>query len=308
MPKPKHTPVLLKEVMSYLPEEMEVVVDGTIGYGGHAEIILRQNKNIKLIGIDRDEEALKHTHQRLRRFKNRFVACHGRFSDLKRLLAAVHISKVDAIILDLGISSGQLDTPERGFAFSKDGPLDMRLDVRGEVTAEDIINNYSVSELTKIIREFGEERFARRIAEAIIAARAEKDIKTTGELRELIENLKPVKAYYARRKISAATKTFQALRIAVNEELEELGKALSQSIELLNKGGRIIIISFHSLEDRMVKQFFKKHTREELDALGRVVSQPQLRLVVRGPISPKWEEVEANPRARSAKMRVAEKV
>ena len=120
--------------------------------------------------------------------------------------------------------------------------------------------------------------------------------------------MKPVKAYYARRKISAATKTFQALRIAVNEELEELGKALSQSIELLNKGGRIIIISFHSLEDRMVKQFFKKHTREELDALGRVVSQPQLRLVVRGPISPKWEEVEANPRARSAKMRVAEKV
>jgi len=303
-----HTPVLLNEVLEYLPKGAKTVVDGTVGYGGHAEAILAQNKNIKLIGIDQDEETLSYTRQRLHRFKNRFIACHGRFGDLKRLLAVSGVRKVDAIILDLGISSGQLDAPARGFTFQKDGPLDMRMDVRGEVTAESIINNYSVSELTKIIREFGEEKFAPLIVRAIVEAREKERITSTGQLSTLINNLRGVKAYYAKRKVNAATKTFQAVRMAVNDELGEVKKVLPQALQVLRKGGRIIIISFHSLEDRMVKQFFKKHAREELDALGRVVAQPQLRLIVRGPIKPQWEEITANQRARSAKLRVAEKV
>jgi len=268
-----------------------IYVDATAGLGGHAEAILREiGSDGRLIGIDRDDEALLSAKKKLSDV--RVTLMQGDFSDMATMICASGITAVDGILFDLGLSSMQLKSPGRGFSFASDAPLDMRMDRSQKISARDIVNQYPENQLERIFREFGEERFARKIAKAIIQWREKKRIETCAQLSRIVETI-----YGMRGKIHPATKTFQALRIAVNQELDQLTKGLHASLHLLKQGGRLCVISYHSLEDRIVKHFIADNTKKGL-----------LRIIVKKPITPAPEELSMNPSSRSAKLRVAEKI
>jgi len=293
--KVRHYPVMLEETISLLSGGgRRLFVDATIGLGGHAYELLRRNPDAYLIGIDKDEDALEIAKERLKEFEGRFSLYKADYRDIDEVLKAEGVEKVDGILMDLGVSMLQLKTPERGFSFRESAPLDMRMDRSQPLTAKEVVNRYPERELERIIREYGEERFARRIARAIVRARLKKPIETTDELASIVEGAIP-KGFY--KKIHPATKTFQAIRMEVNKELPHLREALLKIPSLLNQGGRVAVISFHSLEDRVVKHTFREFEREGT-----------LRVLTKKPITPSEEEVKENPPSRSAKLRTAERV
>lgn len=307
-----HLSVLPAEVLELLaPKVGGIYLDGTLGGGGHSELILeRIGANGRLIGIDRDQAALRAAGERLSRFGTCFQAVQGSFGDLAALLAQAGISAVDGVLLDLGVSSHQLDTAERGFSFRLDGPLDMRMDRTHGDSAADLLQQLPVRELERIIREYGEERWAKKIAERIERERVEQPITTTLRLAELVASTIPRRFHEER--IHPATRTFQALRIAVNQELEQVRQGVTAGITALKPGGRIAVISFHSLEDRMVKQLFREAAsgcscppKIPYCVCGK---QPRLKIITSKPVMATAAEAEQNPRARSAKLRVAEKL
>ncbi len=294
---PRHHPVLLTEVLEYLaPRPGAVYCDGTVGGGGHAEALLTASApDGALLGVDRDGEALAVAAERLRPFGARVRLVQGDYRDLAALARAAGLGPFAGILLDLGVSSLQLDDPARGFSFGREGPLDMRLDRAGRgPTAGDLLRRLPWHALEAILREYGEERWARRIARALVAARARAPMTTTTELADLVARAIPRRAWPPR--IHPATRTFQALRIAVNRELEGLEGALEGAAALLAPGGRLAVISFHSLEDRAVKTAFR-----------RLAAAQEFALLTRRPVTPAAGEVAANPRARSAKLRVLQR-
>ncbi len=292
-----HTPVLYQQVLSALdPQPGCRIIDGTVGAGGHAEGILeRSAPSGQLLGLDRDPVALPLAQQRLARFGTRFQLRQGSFADLRAHAAAVGWQAVDGVLLDLGLSSMQLADSQRGFSFRADGRLDMRFDPGQELDAAELVNRLPEPELADLIARYGEDPRARRIARAIVAARP---LHTTTELALVVA--RAVRSRGSR--LHPATRTFQALRIAVNEELTALERVLPQAVELLAPGGRLVVIAFHSLEDRLVKRFCREAS---LSSDGRPA---RLRRITRKPLRPEPEEVEQNPRARSARLRVAEKI
>ncbi len=300
-----HQPVLYQEILHLLrPYSPGRYVDGTVGAGGHARGILEAcAPEGELLGLDRDPQALAIARQRLAPFGRRVHLVQASYVTLLDQLARLGWEGVDGILLDLGASSMQFDTPERGFSFQHDGPLDMRFDPSSPVTAADLVNHLEEQELADLIYRFGEEPHARRIARAIVGARP---IQTTRRLAAVIEAVSP-----RRGPIHPATRTFQALRIAVNDELTALSQVLPQAIAALRPGGRLAVISFHSLEDRIVKQFFRQQSRDQINPPHMPIYAQErkaiLKEVVRKPITPSAEEIARNPRARSARLRVAEK-
>jgi 16S rRNA (cytosine1402-N4)-methyltransferase len=280
------------EVMELLGVRPDgVYIDATLGVGGHAEEILKRLRGGRLLGIDRDPKAINRARQRLEPLKEKLIVLQGNFADIDALHAASGLSPADGMLADLGMSSQQVDDPARGFSFSRSGPLDMRMDPDAEITAEQLVNQSRERELADIIFRLGEERHSRRIARAIVKARP---IRTTTELAQVVTRAIPYRA--GLHQIHPATRTFQALRLAVNRELESLAAFLSKALAVLAPLGRLVMLSFHSLEDRMVKHAFQSWQREG-----------QARVLTRKVLRPTQEEVLANPRARSAKLRAAEK-
>lgn len=304
-----HKSVLLKETIEHLNINPEgIYVDGTLGGGGHSEEILKRLTTGKLIAIDRDEEAILAAKERLKDYKN-VIYIKDNFKNIKEILRNLGIEKVDGILLDLGVSSYQLEEVERGFSYMKDAPLDMRMDKTSPFSAYDVVNRYSEKELERVIREYGEEKWASRIAKFIVEERKKGDIKTTSKLVEIIKKAIPASA--RRMGPHPAKRTFQAIRIEVNEELKDLDKALEDMVEVLRGKGRIAVITFHSLEDRIVKNTFKKLENPCTCPPGLPCTcgkQPVIKIITKKPILPSKEEVEENPRSRSAKLRVAEKL
>ena len=308
----KHYSVLLNETIENLNIKPDgIYVDGTLGGGGHAyQVASRLGEKGRLIGIDQDKDAIKAAGERLAEFGDKVTIIRSNYSNMKEELHRMGIEKVDGIVLDLGVSSFQLDTPERGFTYrDPDAPLDMRMDDRQSQTARDIVNGYSEMELYRIIRDFGEDKFAKNIAKHIVAARAKKLIETAGELTEIIRAAIPMKVQVTGG--HPAKRTFQAIRIELNKELEVLQNNLDDMIDLLNPGGRICIITFHSLEDRIVKTIFKKNENPctcpsdfPVCVCGK---KSKGRVVGRKPILPSQEELEMNSRSKSAKLRVFER-
>ena len=301
-----HRPVLLEEVTHYLqPAVGKLYLDGTLGGGGHTEQLLAVGA--KVIGLDQDPAALSFARARLDQYRDNFGAIQGNFRKFGEILETIGIKGLDGVLLDLGVSSKQLDDPDRGFAFSSDGPLDMRMDPGAELSAADLVNTFEEEELADLIYQYGEERASRRIARAICLARRKATIETTQQLADIVEAVKP-----RRGKIHPATQTFQALRIAVNDELRSLEAALADVPKWLRPGGRLVIISFHSLEDRIVKTFLRRCSREYIDRPEwpepRKNPDHHFKLVIQKGLSPSSEEVKANPRARSARLRVAERL
>lgn len=281
-----HEPVMVAEVLRFLePGPGKTIVDATVGTGGHAEAILEHGAD--LVGIDRDPYALEIARERLLRFGKRVRLVQGDFRDLEGILAGLGVGMVDGVLFDLGMSSLQLEDPERGFSFLRDGPLDMRMDPSQPLTAHEIVNRWPEREIARILREYGEERYARRIAREIVRSRP---IETTTRLAEIVARCYPP----GRRRIHPATRTFQALRIAVNDELSALREGLLGAIRSLRPGGVVVAISFHSLEDRIVK-----HTFRQRWIAGEV------EILTKKPLVPSDEEIRRNPRARSAKLRAA---
>jgi len=286
-------------------------LDATVGLGGHAEEILRQSSPDGILyGLDWDIEALRRARSRLQGFGRRAILIRGDFKDLAEIKAEQEISELDGLLFDLGLSALQLEVAERGFAFSRNGPLDMRMDQRMRLKAADLVNHLPEKELADLIWRFGEERYARRIARRIVEFRRKEKISSTGELAEIIQRAILPRSRDFR--IHPATRTFQALRIAVNRELEGLEKAIQIGVDLLRPGGRVAVISYHSLEDRIVKQALFSLSRG-CDCLpdGAACHRPKERrvsLLSRKPITPKATEVRSNPRSRSAKLRVAERI
>jgi 16S rRNA (cytosine1402-N4)-methyltransferase len=294
-----HVPVLLHEVVQALHcRRGGRFVDCTLGQGELAFHILQiAGPHGFLVGIDRDEQALAVARERLKRFDDRTRFVQGNFQQLKQHLNGVGISEVDGIVFDLGVSSAQLNQPARGFSFMHEGPLDMRMDRSAGLTAADFLHQHSEKELADVIFQYGEERYSRRIARAIVQARARRPLRTTLELVSVIRDAVPLS--YRHGRIHVATRTFQALRIAVNRELEVLEESFRDAVDVLVPGGRLCIISFHSLEDRIAKQ-----TLRSLSA----GAEPHLKLITKKPLVPSETERRANPRARSAKLRVAERL
>ena len=308
----RHQSVLLDETIENLNIKPDgIYVDGTLGGGGHAyQVASRLGQKGRLIGIDQDKDAIKAAGERLAEFGDKVTIIRSNYSNMKEELHRIGIEKVDGIVLDLGVSSFQLDTPERGFTYrNPDAPLDMRMDDRQSQTARDIVNGYSEMELYRIIRDFGEDKFAKNIAKHIVAARAKKLIETAGELTEIIRAAIPMKVQVTGG--HPAKRTFQAIRIELNKELEVLQNNLDDMIDLLNPGGRICIITFHSLEDRIVKTIFKKNENPctcPSDFPVCVCGKKSKGSVVgRKPILPSQEELEMNSRSKSAKLRVFER-
>lgn len=295
--KYSHNPVLVKEVISFLnPRQGQIIVDATIGGAGHsAEILQRISPGGLLIGIDRDEEALRLVSERLKPFKGSFKLINKNFKDLKEILKDIGVEKVNGIIFDLGISSIQMEAWQRGFSIRNEGPLDMRMDRNQALTAKDLINRLSERELAETIKELGEERFYRRIAKRIVEERKKKEVSTTLELAEII--LKSLPYSHNKYRIHPATRAFQAFRIKVNDELGAITKALRECPDVLLKGSRVCVISFHSLEDRIVKNTFK-----ELKASGI------FNILTKKPLMADENELVLNPRSRSAKLRSAERL
>lgn len=308
----KHYSVLLEETIENLNIRPDgIYVDGTLGGGGHAsEVAKRLSEKGRLIGIDQDADAIRAAGERLAPYGDRITIIRSNYANMREELYAIGVEHVDGIVLDLGVSSFQLDTPERGFTYRKaDAPLDMRMDDRQVLTAKDIVNNYSEMDLYRIIRDFGEDKFAKNIAKHIVAKRKEKTIETTGELTEIIRASIPMKVQVTGG--HPAKRTFQAIRIELNKELEVLQNNLDEMIELLNPGGRICIITFHSLEDRIVKTNFKKNENPctcpsdfPVCVCGNVSKGV---VVTRKPILPGEQELEENARSKSAKLRVFER-
>ncbi|HVT43027.1 MAG TPA: 16S rRNA (cytosine(1402)-N(4))-methyltransferase RsmH [Thermoanaerobaculia bacterium] len=310
MRETRHEPVLFSEVVEWLrPARADgLIVDATVGLGGHAEGLLRAWPEAELLAIDRDPLAIEKARSRLRRFDGRVRFVTGRYEELIDILEREGIEAVDAVLADLGVSSMQIDEPGRGFSFRAEGPLDMRMSSEG-VTAADLVNRLDEDEIARILREYGEEPMARRIARAIVGARSEEPITTTTRLAEIVRGARGHGSRGAREKIDPATLTFQALRIATNEELTGLERFIDDAVGRLVAGGRLAIISFHSLEDRIVKRAFRRLAGEctcppRLPVCGcgakEVVRRSKL-------IGAGEDEVERNPRARSAKLRIAEK-
>ncbi len=306
-----HTSVLLHETIGQLQVKPDgIYVDGTLGGGGHAyEVLRRLSPRGRLIGIDQDADAIQAAEQRLSEFENRVSIVRSNYANMRARLAEQGICKVDGIVLDLGVSSFQLDTPKRGFTYRDEhAPLDMRMDDRQELTAKDIVNEYSEKELFRIIRDFGEDKFAKNIAKHIVSTRKEKEILTTGELCAVIRAAIPMKVQKSGG--HPAKRTFQAIRIELNRELEVLKDSLDDMIDLLNDGGRICVITFHSLEDRIVKTVFRKNEHPCIcppDFPVCVCGRVSKGKAVRKPIVPSEEELKNNKRSKSAKLRVFER-
>ena len=307
----KHYSVLLEETVDGLNIKPDgIYVDGTLGGGGHAyEVCSRLNDKGRFIGIDQDEAAIEAASARLRDFGERVTIVRSNYCDMRSRLQELGIDKVDGIVLDLGVSSYQLDTAERGFSYRVDAPLDMRMDRRQEMTARDIVNDYSEMDLFRIIRDYGEDKFAKNIAKHIVMEREKGPIETTGQLIEIIKRAIPMK--FQKTAGHPAKRTFQAIRIELNKELEVLRENLDDMIDLLNKDGRICIITFHSLEDRIVKTIFRKAENPcicpshfPVCVCGNV---PKGKVVTKKPILPSDGELEENSRSKSAKLRVFER-
>ncbi len=303
--EPRHIPVMVEEVIALLGSAPHrVYVDGTLGAGGHAvEILRRTEPDGRVIGIEWDEEAIAEARKVLAPFGERARIFRENFANLARLLRQEGIGPVDGILLDLGLSSIQLDRQERGFSFRGDGPLDMRMDQRMEETAADLVNGLPLGELEEVLRKYGEERWAGRIVRVIGEERGRGRIETTEGLRRIVYQAVPKR--FQSRTIDPATRTFQALRIRVNHELENLEQMLEEGWPLLREGGRMCVISFHSLEDRIVKQAFRRLARGSPDGPDR---QKRMQILTPKPLRPSEEEVRENPRSRSAKLRCAERV
>lgn len=300
-----HRPVLVKAVLEALacrPVPEKVYLDCTIGAGGHTEAILNQTAPYgRVVGMDRDDEILKIAAKRLSRFSDRLVMHQGSFREIGQMIEGLHLSEVDGILFDLGVSSFQLDQPERGFSFQRPGPLDMRMDRGQKETAADWVNRLSQAELADVIWRYGEDRWSRRISSGIVRYRGEKgEIVRTEELEGIIWKAVPDK--YRHGRIHPATRTFQALRIVVNQELEQIEMGLAQAMSLMAVGGRLTVISFHSLEDRCVKQTFKRAASSGPSGKEKRFINLYKKPVVAGP-----EEISQNPRARSAKLRCLER-
>lgn len=303
----RHDPVLMREVIEALAVKKDgIYVDATFGQGGYTNAILKSNEGCHVYGIDRDDVAIEASKKTQETFPGRFTMLKGCFGDVKTLLEEENISKVDGIAFDLGVSSPQLDDAHRGFSFSKEGPLDMRMG-DSPLTAADIVNTYDEKDLADIIYTYGEETYSRRIARKIVEARKEKLFETTTELADVVRSAVPKKG-----KVDSATKTFQALRIYVNKELQELEKGLEATKSILKETGRLVVVTFHSLEDRIVKNFLK----ENIDGKGGVSrhlpdtsekKDPLFKWVQKKALAPTQEEIDRNPRARSAKLRAAER-
>ena len=306
-----HKSVLLNETIDGLNNQPDgIYVDGTLGGGGHAyEVCRRLGDKGSIVGIDQDAAAIEAAGNRLKDFGEKVTIVRSNYCDMKSKLHELGIDKVDGIVLDLGVSSYQLDTAERGFSYREDAPLDMRMDTRQKMTARDIVNDYEEMELYRVIRDYGEDKFAKNIAKHIVAARKEKPIETTGELTEIIRASIPMK--YQKKSGHPAKRTFQAIRIELNRELEVLKDSLDDMIDLLNPGGRLCIITFHSLEDRIVKSAFRKNENPctcpsdfPVCVCGKVSKGS---ILTRKPILPSEEEMEENSRAKSAKLRIFER-
>lgn len=309
----KHYSVLLEETIEHLNIRPDgIYVDGTLGGAGHAsEVAKRLSEKGRLIGIDQDADAIRAAGERLKPFGDKVTIIRSNYANMKEELHRIGVEKVDGIVLDLGVSSFQLDTPERGFTYRDEkAPLDMRMDDRQSLTAKDIVNGYSEMDLYRIIRDYGEDKFAKNIAKHIVQERAKKPIETTGELTEIIRASIPMKVQVTGG--HPAKRTFQAIRIELNKELEVLQNNLDDMIDLLNPGGRICIITFHSLEDRIVKTNFKRNENPctcpsdfPVCVCGK---KSKGKVVTRKPILPSEEELEVNSRSKSAKLRVFERV
>ncbi|MBQ9545102.1 MAG: 16S rRNA (cytosine(1402)-N(4))-methyltransferase RsmH [Clostridia bacterium] len=307
-----HFSVLLGESVGLLGVRPDgVYVDCTLGGGGHAQMIASQlSEKGRLIGIDRDPEAIAASKERLSRFGDKIIYVNGNFVELSRIVSENGFEKVDGVIMDLGVSSHQLDTPERGFSYHADAPLDMRMDQTAALSAKDVVNGYSREELTRVIRDYGEEHRAAQISRAICSRREEKPIETTLELAEIIKSVFPPAERFENK--HPARRTFQAIRIEVNGELDVIPSAIDQAAALLKKGGVISVISFHSLEDRAVKEAFRKHTDGCTCPRSFPVCvcgfKPDLEIITKKPVLPGEEENELNSRSRSAKLRAARKI
>lgn len=306
-----HISVLLEETVKHLNIKPDgIYVDGTLGGGGHAyEVLKRLGSKGRYIGIDQDEDAIKAASIRLNEFMDKVTIVRSNYREMKKVMKDLNIDQVDGILLDLGVSSYQLDTAERGFSYREDAPLDMRMDNRSERTARDIVNDYTEFELYRMIRDYGEDKFAKNIAKHIVRIRNEKPIETTFELVEAIKAAIPMKIRMAGG--HPAKQTFQAIRIELNHELEVLNDSLEDMVDLLKEGGRLCIITFHSLEDRMVKLAFRQHEKPCICPPNFPVCVCNRKSkgfnVTRKPILPSDEEMEFNSRSKSAKLRVFEK-
>lgn len=307
----KHISVLLDETIDGLDIKPDgIYVDGTLGGGGHSyEILRRLSPKGRLIGIDQDGEALKAAGERLKEFENQITLVRSNYCEIDKVLKELNVEKVDGILLDIGVSSYQLDNLERGFSYKSDAPLDMRMDTRQELTAADVVNTYSENELFKIIKDYGEDKFAKNIAKHIVLARKEKPLETTKELSEVIKRAIPMKV--KAKGGHPAKKTFQAIRIEVNQELTVLKESIDKMIDLLKPNGRICIITFHSLEDRIVKTKFRENENPctcppnfPVCVCGK---KSKGKVITRKPIIPSEDEIEENKRAKSSKLRIFER-
>lgn len=295
--EPGHIPVMLNEIVEYLrPGEGQTLVDATVGLAGHAQVLsnLVGNRG-RIIGIDQDAQILSGAEKQLSNSQGQFHLVHDNFRNVDRVLSGLGIAKVDGILIDCGLSSVQLNNSRRGFGFREEGPLDMRMNQENPVTAYDLVNSLSEKEISDLLRDFGQERWHHRIARAVVRRRTEKPIETTVELSDLVLSAMPRMRKW--QKIHPATRTFQAFRIAVNRELEGLEEALAKCGSLLNAGGRMAVIAFHSLEDRIVKQAFKHMAHNGV-----------VKIITKKPLRPSEGEIQTNPRARSARLRIAERI
>ena len=307
----KHKSVLLEETVDGLAIKPDgIYVDGTLGGGGHAfEVCSRLNEQGRFIGIDQDAAAIEAASERLRDFGEKVTIIRSNYCEMKSRLHEIGVDKVDGIVIDLGVSSYQLDTAERGFSYRVDAPLDMRMDQRQQLTAREIVNTYSEADLFRVIRDYGEDKFAKNIAKHIVIERQKAPIETTGQLNEIIRHAIPMK--FQKTAGHPSKRTFQAIRIELNRELDGLRESLDDMIEMLNPGGRICIITFHSLEDRIVKSAFRKNENPcicpshfPVCVCGNVSKG---KVITRKPILPSEEELEYNSRSKSAKLRIFER-
>lgn len=310
MPQP-HLSVLQREVVHYFSNRpIRIFVDGTLGAGGHSLALLEAHPEMeRLIGIDQDPSALSIATERLTPWGDKVHLLHGNFASLKKSLSTLKLASVDGILLDIGVSSMQLDQAEKGFSFMREGPLDMRMNPKQSLTAAEIVNTWPEADIGRILRDYGEEKQWRALARAIVAGRAVRPITTTLELADL---LMPLLGWRRGKGIHPLTLVFQGLRICVNDELEVLKRVLPDAIDLLSPGGRLAIISFHSLEDRIVKNAFREAASDKEDSSGLeglfIDKIPRVRLLTHKPVTAAEDEIESNPRSRSAKLRVVEKI
>ncbi|MCK5050191.1 MAG: 16S rRNA (cytosine(1402)-N(4))-methyltransferase RsmH [Candidatus Cloacimonetes bacterium] len=302
-----HVPVLLAECLQALDlQDDKIYVDATFGGGGHSRAILESGKDIQLFAFDQDPDSIKQSKVLKEKYPEKFIMIKENFANIRTGLALERIKKVDGILFDLGVSSHQINDPARGFSFSGDGKLNMRMDQDSQLTAAEVVNTYSFEELARIFRKYGEEKEAARIARSIVLERDKEEIETTLQLSNIIEN-----CIISHKSIKAKARIFQALRIYINKEMEVLETALNDSIKILNPGGRIVVISYHSLEDRIVKNIFKYEAKSCICPpefpLCVCDKKATLRILSKKPIVPTAQEIENNPRARSAKLRIAQK-